>query len=124
MAVRRTRTVGRLQWLRLKTGERLTTCGRFWLVPYGRSAVWWLYMRNHAGDLRRTTWSLVYRSHKLATSLNAAAIAHRGYLLEPVLERRGRAVQNALVEALDAGELKQERFDDAVAPLVNLWGAR
>lgn len=124
MGDRRTRTVGPLRWLRLTTGERLTTCARFWLVPYGRSKVWWLYMRSHAGDLRRTTWTLVYRSHKLAAAMLAAAVAHRGHLRATTLERSDRAVQTELAEALDAGELKQERFDDAVAPLVRLWGAR
>lgn len=122
MTARRTRVVGLLRWLRLQTGERITTCGRFWLVPHGRTRVWWLYMRQHdAGDLRRTTWTLLYRSHKLATAMHAGVVAHRSGVLGLV---RSRAALNELAAALDAGELKAETFVDDVAPLVRLWGAR
>lgn len=126
MAAKRTRTVGRLRWLRLTTGERITTCARFWLVPYGRSRVWWLYMREHGGDLRITSWRLVYRSHKLQLALVAASVCTRAYsgeLDEVSIGAFRRRVDTALALALDGGELVVERFDDAVASRMRLWGA-
>ena len=136
MAAKRTRIVGRLRWLRLSTGERITTCARYWLVPYGRERVWWLYMREHAGDLRRTSWRLVYRSHKLAAALTAGEVCRRavvgatgsvtavGGSTEPSWRAHVRRhVDSALATALDSGELKLERFAESVAPTMRLWGA-
>lgn len=131
MAAKRTRVVGRLRWLRLTTGERITTCARYWLVPYGRERVWWLYMREHAGDLRRTSWRLVYRSHKLAAALTAASVCQRTCAEHPrifsdethAIASRRRHVDAGLVAALDSGELKLERFAESVAPSMRLWGA-
>jgi hypothetical protein len=133
MSDHRVRTVGGLRWLRLSTGERLTTCARFWLVPYGHARVWWLYHREHAGDLRRTRWRLVYRSHKMAAAMLAATICQRATAQYPrPLEHeatRGqwlatyrRRVDAELGHALDLGELKAEQFNDAVAPAMQLWG--
>jgi hypothetical protein len=125
MAAKRTRVVGRLRWLRLSTGERITTCARYWLVPYGRERVWWLYMREHAGDLRRTSWRLVYRSHKLAAALAAASVCQRATTQfgdDTSTAPRRRRVDAELVAALDSGELQPERFAEQVAPTMRLWG--
>lgn len=125
MGARRTRRVAALDWLRLSTSERVTTCARFWLVPHGRSRVWWLYMREYSGDLRLTPWRLVYRSHKLARALAAASVCHRAVLRCPpsLPSARRNVVDVELARALDAGELLVERFDDAVASRMRLWGA-
>jgi hypothetical protein len=98
-------------------------------------------MREHAaGDLRRTSWRLVYRSHKMAAAMTAAAVCQRGAirLSDPgtprvapgdTLERKvaelvRRRVDAELVRALDEHELQHETFVDAVAPVMALWGAR
>ena len=110
------RVVDRLRWLRLATGDRITTCGRFWLVPHGRPCVWWLYMREHGGDLRITPWRLVYRSHKLQHVRVAASVCVRATTTDlaradPTTDPMMRVanlryrVDATIACALDTGEL-------------------